>query len=57
MAKKLSREESRLLAKFRDLTVEIESNSDLCGFTVPGWELREVAQYAQVTRVVGSKKK
>lgn len=38
----LSRIESQMLEKFRRLTMEIESNTDLCGFHVPGWELREV---------------
>jgi hypothetical protein len=40
--KYLSRIESQMLDKFRKLTMEIESNTDLCGLSVPGWELREV---------------
>ena len=40
--KYLSRVESQMLEKFRRLTMEIESNTDLCRLSVPGWELREV---------------
>ena len=37
----MSKEEKRLLEKFRALTYEIESNSDLSGLEVPGWVLTE----------------